>query len=280
MPSTTDELTARDGTRLLVRRWPAVGEPVASMLLVHGLGDHSGRYERVGDAFAAAGIDVTAFDLRGQGGSGGRPGDVDRWGDFLDDVEDRLAVVRSEARSRPVILLGHSLGGLIGVDYVLDGRPSPDLLVLSSPSLDDGLPRWQHLVVPLVAVIAPRLALPNAWGGTALTRDPEVGRRAEADPARRKRTTTRLGREGFAAQDRVRCSVAGLTALPVETFVSHGSADTLVPATASEPLGRLEGVTRRVYPDLRHETYFEPEGPEVVADVIAWLGQRLGRPSV
>ena len=271
--STTDETLAADGTPLLVRHWPAVGDSWASVLLVHGLGEHSGRYERTGGLLAAAGIDVTAFDLRGNGGSGGRRGDVARWDDFLDDVGMMLADVRAGAGLRPVALFGHSLGGLVCTDYVLSRRPPPDLLVLSAPGLDDGLPRWQHRVAPIGARIVPRLALKQAWGPEVLSRDPEVGRLAGADPASPDRATVRLGALGFKAQERVRTNLGGLA---LRTLVFHGGDDTLVPTAASAAFEGMPGVTRRVYPGLRHETLNEPEGPEVVADVVEWLRGATG----
>ena len=208
------------------------------MLLVHGLAEHSGRYERTGGLLAEAGIDVTAFDLRGHGGSGGRRGDVEDWTDYLDDIADRLAAVRTEADGRPVVLFAHSYGGLISTDYVLSGRPAPDLLVLSAPALDDGLPRWQHIVAPLIARIWPTLAFKNAWGPDVLSRDPEVGRLALLDPGSPERMTTRLGAFGFAAQERVR---ARLATLAVPTLVFHGSDDRLVPPTATEPFEGMPG---------------------------------------
>ncbi len=149
MPSIQDHATTADDTELLTRHWPAdeaeaggawAGAPWASILLVHGLGDHSGRYEHVGDQMAAAGLDVYAYDHRGMGGSGGRPGDVEQWSQFHDDLAERLAAVRAAAGGRPVILYGHSLGGLIVAGYCLSPRPKPDLVVLSSPALDDKLP--------------------------------------------------------------------------------------------------------------------------------------------
>ena len=88
--SVTSSTTSADGTRLLVRRWSAANDPWAQMLLVHGLAEHSGRYERTGGLLAKAGIDVTAFDLRGHGGSGGPRGDVEDWTDYLDDIADLL----------------------------------------------------------------------------------------------------------------------------------------------------------------------------------------------
>ena len=272
--SVTSSVAAADGTPLLVRRWAAASDPWAQMLLVHGLAEHSGRYERTGGLLAEAGIDVTAFDLRGHGGSGGRRGDVEDWTDYLDDIAVRLAAVRTEAHGRPVVLFGHSYGGLICTDYVLSGRLVPDFLVLSAPALGDGLPRWQHIVAPLIARIWPTLAFKNAWGPDVLSRDPEVGRLALLDPGSPERMTTRLGAFGFAAQERVR---ARLPTLAVPTLVFHGSDDRLVPPTATEPFEGIPGVTRRVYPGLRHETLNEPEGPQIVADVIAWLHEAVDR---
>lgn len=272
--SVSTTITAADGTPVLVRRWPTGSDRWAQMLLVHGLAEHSGRYERTGTLLADAGIDVTAFDLRGHGGSGGRRGDVERWTDYLDDTAVRLAAARAEADGRPVVLFAHSLGGLVSTDYVLSGRPLPDLLMLSAPALDDGLPSWQHTVVPLVARMLPTLALKNPWGPEALSRDPEVGRLVQLDPGCPDRTTLRLGAFGFAAQERVRSRLATLA---VPTLVFHGLDDRLVPPTATEPFEGLPGVTRRVYPGLRHETLNEPEGPQVVADVIAWLREAVDR---
>src|SRR4029077_12667496 len=132
--------------------WPVTGDPWARMLLVHGAGEHSGRYERTGGLFAEAGSELASCALRGSGGSAGRRGDVERWDLFLDDVASMLEMVRYDATgsaaSTPGILMGHSMGGFIWPHEVLSGQPVPDLLVLSSPALGDGLPRWQHALGP------------------------------------------------------------------------------------------------------------------------------------
>jgi acylglycerol lipase len=265
--SHTDHISAADGTTLLIRTWRAT-DPWAEVLLVHGTAEHSGRYERTGGLFARAGIDVTAFDLRGNGGSGGRRADIERWADLVDDIELMLGRIGAGSDRRPVVLLGHSMGGLLSTEYVLSARPQPDLLVLSAPALDDGLPRWQHTLGPVVARIAPRLALKNAWRPEALSRDPDVGRRVSEDPGCSDRATVRLGAAAFAAQERVRSGLAGLR---IPTLVLHGGDDRLVPPLASEPLAAIPGVTRRVYPGLRHEIFNEPEGPLVCADAIEWI---------
>ncbi len=273
MTSTTTSVAARDGTSLLVRHWDAGPDPWAVMVIVHGLAEHSGRYERTGDVFSEAGIDVSGQDLRGHGASGGERGHVEHWRDFLDDVEDALRRARSTAGARSVVLLGHSFGGLISADYVTSGRPAPDLLVLSSPGLADRLPGWQHAMAPILARVSPRQTIANAWGPDALSRDPEVGRAVAADPLCLDSSTVKLGAESFVTQKRVASS---LHQLSIPTLVIHGAADPLVPMTASEALEALPGVERRVYPDLRHETMNEPEGPEVVADVVAWLRRQVG----
>ena len=249
--SSTGEVLVPDGTSLLVRTWAAADPAWAAALLVHGLGEHSGRYERTAGILAGAGIAVTAVDLRGHGGSGGRRGDVERWSDYLDDIAFMLGRVRSTAGGRPVVLIGHSLGGLLCTDYVLSGRPQPDLLVLSAPALEDQLPGWQHAVAGLAARVVPRLALKHAWPPEALSRDPEVGRLAHDDPGCPPRATVRLGAFGFAAQERVQ---TGLSRLRLPTLVIHGGDDPLVPPSASERYEGLPGVTRRVYPGLRHES--------------------------
>jgi alpha-beta hydrolase superfamily lysophospholipase len=107
-----------------------------------------------------------------------------------------------------------------------------------------------------------------------LSRDPEVGRLAALDPGNPERMTLRLGRFGFAAQERVR---ATLSRLAVPTLVIHGLDDRLVPPSATESFKSLPGVTRHLYPGLRHESLNEPEGPQVVADVVAWLREVADR---
>jgi acylglycerol lipase len=262
-----------DGTTLCVREWAPDEPPWLYLVLVHGAAEHSGRYEGIGQQFAAAGVATLAFDLRGHGGSTGRRGDVERWADFTGDVSRMLAGVGSEGDGVPRALMGHSMGGLIVLDAVLSGVAAPDLLVLSAPAIGDALPRWQHAVAPMLARIKPTMIMANAWDGTMLSRDPKVAAAAASDPLQLDGASVRLGAGGFAAQARVN---AELDELRVPALVTHGEDDRLVPPHATEALARIPGVTRVVYPGLRHETLFEPEGPSVVTDMIAWLQEAAG----
>jgi alpha-beta hydrolase superfamily lysophospholipase len=273
--STTTKATVRDGTELLVRHWSARGEPWASIVIVHGIAEHSGRYEDVGGWFAAAGLDVHSYDERGFGGSSGRRAWLDRWTRALDDLEDRLAVVRVMARGRPLVVYGHSLGGLISLGYAVADppRPLPDALVLSAPALDSTIPAWKRAVARVLGTVAPTMTIPNDFDGELLSRDPSVGERYLTDKRNQHATTARFGAEALAEQARVR---AALGRLSLPTLVIHGEADRLVPTATSAPLGSVAGVNRRTYPDLRHEVHNEPEGREVIGDVIAWLRATVG----
>ncbi len=253
----------------LVRTWSPPGPVRAGVVLVHGIAEHSGRYERTGCLLAEAGFEVSAADLVGFGATGGKRGHVDDWGEFLDQVE----VLVSQARStvRDVVLLGHSMGGLIALEYALTDRPSPDLLVLSAPLLEWGA-AWQRKSAPLAAKLMPRMMFPNGVKGDQLSRDPAVGEAYFADPLVLGRASAKVGAELFAAMERTR---AGLTRLEIPTLVIHGGSDSIVPPTATVELGAYPGVERRLYPKLRHELFNEPEGPEVVSEVIEWIVARL-----
>jgi acylglycerol lipase len=276
MTSTTSTVSARNGVPLLVRTWPTTGEPRASVLIVHGLAEHSGRYERTGSILAATGLAVTGFDLEGYGGSGGRRAYVDSWETWLDDVEDRLAALRATAEGHSVVLLGHSMGGLVSLTYAESDRPQPDLLVLSSPWLADYLPEWRRAVARIGGRLLPVLSVANGFDGSTLSRDPKVGTDYLADPLAHHRTTLGLGRQLLEARSR---ALAHLDRLRVPAFVTHGSADPLVPTASSEVLATLPNVERKVYPGLRHETLNEPEGPGVAADMAVWIGAHLGSSS-
>lgn len=268
--ATTTTVRARDSTAILVRRWRPAGQPWATVVIVHGVAEHSGRYERVASWLAGAGLDVIAADLRGFGGSGGQRAFVERWRLYHDDLADHIAAARAGAGDRPVALLGHSMGGLIALGYCVAEPPRalPEALVLSAPGLDSSIPAWKRLVARVLSRVAPTVLVPNDFDGAILSRDPAVGERYLADPLNVHATTGRLGAEAFAEQIRVR---AALGRLSIPTFVYHGEADRLVPTVASEPLAAVPGVTRRTYPGLRHESHNEPEGQAVIADVVAWL---------
>lgn len=258
---------APDGGAQLVREWDPEGEPRGDLVLVHGIGEHSGRYAQVGSWFTEAGYRVRGFDLIGFGASSGPRGDIARWSLYLDQVEGHLRAMRTEGR--PLALMGHSLGGLIAAEYAVSERPQPDLLILSSPALMGGAV-WQRAIVPFFGRAFPTLSFPNVIKGSQLSRDPAVGEAYMSDPLNLFKTTARLGANALASQARV---VPLLSRISIPTFVIHGGDDTLVPPEASQLLLGLPGMERRLYPDLRHECLNEPEGRQVVVDIVSWLDE-------
>lgn len=268
-----DHVGARDGTALLLRHWPVPsGEPWAAMLIVHGLAEHCGRYEHVGSQLADAGIDTHAFDLRGFGGSGGARASIDRWSQLHDDLEERLVGVRSIAPARPLALFGHSLGGLISLGYVLDGRARPDLLVLSAPAIGAKIPLVKRVLVATLRRAAPGVLLSNGIDVNTLSRDTAVCDAYVADPLNQHKSTVRFAHAAFGEQRRV---AASLDRLSIPTFVVHGGSDELVPPDTSAALEGRHGVMRRVYPGVRHELHNEPAGRQVVADEIDWIRDQV-----
>jgi alpha-beta hydrolase superfamily lysophospholipase len=274
MPSEIGRAVTADGIALRTRHWSAL-DPWASVLIVHGLGEQSGRYERVGDHFAVAGLEAHAYDHRGTGGSDGPRGDIDRWSRYHDDLEERLGAVRAAADGRPVVLYAHSMGGLIGAGYLLSDRPRPDLTVLSAPGLDSTLAWWKKRLAPILARSIPTMSIPNDIRPEMLSRDPEVGHQVSADPLNVPTSTVRFGAEGLAEQARVR---AGARSIGGPTLVLHGLDDGLVPPAATEVFEGAPGVERRTYPGLRHELHNEPEGSAVLDDIIDWLRARATLP--
>lgn len=272
----------RDGLEQRTYGWPVSGPARAHVLLVHGIAEHAGRYAHVARRFADAAIETHAYDHRGFGRSGGPRAYVERWSAYHDDLEDRLASVRASADGRPVVLYGHSMGGLIALGYVLADppRPLPDLLVLSAPAIDAVVPTWKRRLADVLAVVMPRFAIANTFPRGGLSSDRAVEDAYRADPLAVHRTTARLGASLFREQDRVQRALASGAGLQVPTYVLHGSDDPIVPEWASRGLQGRANVTRRVYSGLHHETHNEPNGLAVVDDTIAWISHEVEKISM
>ena len=152
---------------------------------------------------------------------------MDRFGQFHDDLAERMLAVRAASPGLPLVMYGHSFGGLITAGYVLSGRdlPMPDLLVLSAPALDAEQPAWKKSLAKILTGITPKMKLANGLPKDGLSRDPAVQAAVDADPLCISTSTVRFGAESFAEQDRVQAAVAGISAMPMPTYVLHGSAD-------------------------------------------------------
>lgn len=263
------EATSRRGVSQYRRSWTAEN-PRAHVLLLHGIAEHSGRYEHVGATFSDAGFSVRAIDHHGHGRSGGARGHVDSFDVFLEDVEDNLAELRSEGL--PVVLLAHSMGGLIAFNYATSGRPLPDVLLLSGPALGAIVPAWQRLAAPILGRLAPKFFITSEFDGDLLSTDPDVGKAYVDDPLRVTGATARLGQSLFQA---MKMANDRLDRLTIPTIVMHGGNDPIVPQHFSRPIGELAVGTRHELPGLKHEVLNEPNWESTVQTMIEFANAEI-----
>ncbi len=267
------ELSRPDRTVLRGLRWRRAGG--ARAIVVHGLGEHAGRQRNVCRFLAGRGFDVVAFDHRGHGRSDGARGALRRQRDLVDD----LAAIVSSTASAPIVLVGHSMGGLVALHHALAHPETVAALVLSSPALDPALNFGQKLLLATMSRLAPNVAVGNGLDASKISHDPAVVRAYREDPLVHDRITARLARfivEG----SREAIERAGTLAVPTLLLVAGD--DRLVAPAGSHRFTRRatqQRVDERIYDGLWHELFNEnePARSRVFADLGAWLDkQALG----
>ena len=272
-----DEQTHRtaDGATIYWQQWYPDGDPVALICLVHGLGEHSGRYEHVAQRFTDAGYAVFAMDQRGHGNSGGTRGDV-TVDQSVSDIAELVADAKDEFPGTPVFLYGHSLGGLMGMSYVVRRQPAIAGMVASAPALDSELrdQKAKFFMANLLGGVVPGVTIATGLDPNGVSRDPAVVAAYTSDPLVHDKGSLGLAKSTFQAMD----AIMERTDFPVPLLIIHGQADTLtVPAASKRFADQVSGdVTLIEYPDMAHEPHNEPEQEEVMAEVLAWLTPRLG----
>ncbi len=268
---------ARGTSRLWRRSWAPEGEARAGLILVHGLGEHSGRYDEVARHCTARGIAVFALDHYGHGKSEGQPGHVERFSVYLDGVRALLARVREEQPDVPLFLLGHSMGGLIAAAFLLEAQAAFRACVLSGPAFrSDAEPpapvMWVARLVSWLAPTVPTIGLDPA----GVSRDPEVVRAYVQDPlVHHGKLSARLIVEMKAAMQQTLARAPDI-ALPL--LILHGGDDVLTSPAGSREFCERVGAsdkTLSIYPGLYHEIFNEPEKDAVLADMTGWLEAHL-----
>ena len=278
-------IRTRDGLDLRRRDWPSDGAR-GTIVIVHGLGEHIDRYGHVAAALNGRGWDVVGYDHRGHGRSPGDRGRLVAADDLLADLSRVIDGVRSES-ARPVLLLGHSLGGLVAARFVAGGLESPrpdwhrevDALALSSPALGIPMTSFQRFLLAVLGPLAPDLAVSNGLGAASVSRSATTVSSYESDPLVHDRVTARLTRFIVDGGERVR-GLAPRWAVP--TLLLYAGSDRCVLPSASAAFAAAAPtavVTAREFPSLFHEIFNEPERAEVLSVLIAWLDTLSFSPS-
>jgi len=268
---------ARGTSHLYQQSWLPDNEARAVLLLVHGLGEHSARYEHVAEHCTRRGFAIYALDHYGHGKSDGHPGYVQKFSVYLDGVNALFEKIKQEQPGKPVFLVGHSMGGLIATTYLLENQAVFAGCVLSGPALkSDAAPpaivlalnRLLSLLVPTAPVIQ--------LDASAVSRDPEVVRTYMNDPlVFHGKYSSRLVSEMTATMQRTLARAADIR-LPV--LLMHGEEDALASPSGSRDMfenAGSEDKTLKIYPDLFHEIFNEPEQDQVLADMSDWLEAHL-----
>jgi len=261
----TSFIQSQDGTRLRIGK---AGEGTRHVLLVHGLAEHMGRYAHVVEALNGAGWAVTAVELRGHGESEGKRGHVDRWAQYLDDVRAAAATIDG-----PVVLLGHSMGGLVALDLAIDGLPNGiDALVLSDPNVAVAIeaPALKVMGAKVLSKLLPRLSLSNELDASLICSHQPVVDKYREDPLVYSTITPRWFTEMIGSQKRV---VANATKYETPLLMLLGEGDAICDWKASAALARNWGgeANTITYPELFHEIFNEVEGEQVIRDMLEWL---------
>ncbi len=280
--STLSTYTASDGENIALQDWPLPGGLAlrGMVVLVHGLGEYAGRHDALAQRLNSWGFAVRGYDQYGHGESGGGRGTLPTSTRLLDDLADIMDSTRLRMpEGAPLILLGHSMGGLVAGRFVALGLRRVEGLVMSSPALDPGLNPLQKLLLATLPRVVPNLTVGNGLDASFISHDPAVVEAYRRDPLVHDRVSGRMGR--FIA-DAASATVVSAGDWKVPTLLLYAGADRLVNPAGSRAFAAAAPpgvVTARCFDGMFHELFHEPD-PEPVYEVLRrWLDARFSGPA-
>ncbi len=266
------QFEGKGGVSLYAQSWTP---PVArrAMVVVHGLGEHSGRYQNIVDHFTPRGFAVYGFDHRGFGKSAGTRAFTTSFDDFLDDLDSFVDVVRARRPGEKIVVVGHSMGGLIVLRWAAFRAPRVAAVVSSGAALVPGasVSRMKIATARILSRISPKLSMPNEVNPADLSHDQAVVKAYEQDPLVIRKITARLGFEIIRSMGET-LSAAGRVQLPI--LLLHGADDALVDSTGTRKFFETTQAPDKrlhLYPGFLHEIFNENGKEKVFQDMEAWL---------
>lgn len=261
---------------IFYQKWLSAGDTCrGSVVIVHGLGEHSGRYTNLVDRLLPEGYAVYAADHQGFGRSGGPRGHVGRFADYLPDVHRMVEMARAEQPGLPLALFGHSMGGLIGLHYALAYPNTLDFLVISAPALRARPNQLLVLCTRVINWFYPTFSMRRPGDVSGISRDPEEVRRLVEDPLYVSKSSVRWAVELLAAQTHIRQRA---TELRLPLLMLQGMADQLVvPEATLEFYQQVSShdKTLHAYPGYYHELHNDIGKEKPLDDIAQWLNQRM-----
>ena len=269
------QLTTQDGHTLYYQVWEAEQPAKAIICLVHGLGEHSGRYAHVAKVFNQNNYHVIAFDLYGHGKSQGKRGDIPSYDVMNDHVSDLVNEANNRYPGLPQILYGHSLGGLIVFYFCLKTNPKFRGVIITSPGLCTTLEeqKAKMTLVNLLGPVFPGLIIPSGLNPQMISRDPYIVESYINDPLVHDKASLGFAKNSL---DIIHYIFDHADEWSLPLLLMHGTEDKLSYSRCSEKIASLmkQGVcTLRLWPGLTHEIHNEPEKDEVFEFLIKYLDQ-------
>jgi alpha-beta hydrolase superfamily lysophospholipase len=268
-------LQMSDGFTLYGQGWHPESEAKAAICLVHGLGEHTGRYAHVAEKLVANGYAILGCDLRGHGKTGGPRGHFPNYEQVMKDIQSILAFLKEKYPTQPTFLYGHSMGGSIALNYCLRMKPVLSGVVATSPGLKPGTELSSTLLAlgKILYSVVPTFGLDNGLDRNNLSRDLSVIERYNADPLVHPKISARFAMD-FLSSGTWALEHASEFALPL--LIQVGSLDHLVSVPAIREFAqKAPGVEFKEWQGLFHETHNEPEKEQVLDTMVDWLNRHL-----
>ena len=268
--------TDKQGLRFHSRGWEPEAAPKAVVAFVHGLGEHIGRFAHVGEAFTSAGYALMGFDLRGHGQSEGPRGHTPSIEAFMQDIDLLLEHVHQRYPGLPTFLYGHSLGGILVLNYGLRRKPALKGVIATSSGLRTALEKQpvKIMMANVLGGIAPTVLIPSGLATSGLSHDPQVERVYLKDPLVHDKISLGFGKVMLSA---VHWALQHASEFPLPLLLVHGTDDPIAFPSGSQEFaaGAGDRATLVLWKGLYHETHNELNKAEVLQTTIRWMDEHL-----
>ena len=279
MKTFVSKFEGHDGLTFYVQGWEPDAQPKTVIALVHGLGEHIGRYAHVGKALTDAGYVLIGFDLRGHGKTVSARGHFPSLNMVMADIRQFFQFVSQRYPNLPQFLYGHSLGGLLALTYAVQNRAGLKGVMVTGTALRSALQEQKAkiMMANILGTLMPAATIPSGLDATTISRDKAVVDKYVNDPLVHDKTSLGLGKSALAAID---LCFAGAKEFAYPLLIMHGKEDKLTYASGSADFAKLAGeknkdVTLKLWDGLYHEIHNEPEQAEVFKMIIEWLDKHM-----